>query len=62
MSEKFQMLTDSTVRLAILRTLMQGERNATGVKSCASRARDQIQTAPVRHFLVQVPSRWREPC
>ena len=44
MSEKFRMLSDST-RLAILRTLMQGERNVTGVNSRASRARDQIQAA-----------------
>ena len=43
MSAKFPMLSDST-RLAILRTLMQGERNVTGVNSRASRARDQIQT------------------
>ena len=60
MSEKFRMLSDST-RLAILRTLMQGERNVTGVNSRASRARDQIQAALFRHFLVEVP-RWREPC
>jgi DNA-binding transcriptional ArsR family regulator len=44
MSEKFRMLSDST-RLAILRTLMQGERNVTGVNSRSSRARDQIQAA-----------------
>ena len=35
MSEKFRMLSDST-RLAILRTLMQGERNVTGVNSRAA--------------------------
>ena len=43
-SAKFPMLSDST-RLAILRTLMQGERNVTDVNSRASRARDQIQAA-----------------
>src|SRR5208337_1386997 len=44
MCEKFPMLSDST-RLAILRSLMQGERNVTGVNSRASQARDQIQAA-----------------
>ncbi len=38
------MLSDST-RRAIFHTLMQGERNITGVNSRASRARDQIQAA-----------------
>ncbi len=46
MSAKFPTLSDST-QLAILRTLMQGERNVTGVNSHASRARDQIQAALV---------------
>ncbi len=44
MSEKIPMLSDST-RLAILRTLMQGQRNVTGINSRAGRARDQIQAA-----------------